>query len=278
MLVAFGVLLFLGMRVLMQRQAQRMNTRLQEQVTPEAARQAVLALDDEQHKEVYRAIAAEDGRRALAVYRQSTGASVRDCVVAVQALHRFPQPSPSEIQFDQNFNLNGEDHAGGVSAQGEDQVDDEYVEDAIDQVRSDSDSGEPLAEADPHSGEILGDNPHQVPSVPSSEANDDQHPDDVDARARELMAQSGFDPDQELTVPEEWGHIEEELSGFHLELQRGDEKIVLSHDDLEPWVHDQLYALLRDDHLDEAAELLAGHSPLTTGEAHQFLVALKGQS
>lgn len=60
-------------------------------------------------------------------------------------------------------------------------------------------------------------------------------------------------------------------------MQRGDEKITLSHEDLEPWVHDQLYALLRDDHVDQAADLLAANSPLTTEEAHRFLVVFKNQ-
>lgn len=274
MLVVLGIMLFLGIRMLMQRQANRMNQQLQEQITPETARQAVLALDDEQHKEVYRAIAAEDGRRALAVFKQSTGASVRDCIVAVQALHQFPQPAPSEIRFEEGFNLNNDD-----GSQEEPEVQEEYLEDAIDGLRDDADPQEPLAQADPNTGEILGDNPQQVPKIPSDtvpESNDDEH--DVDVRARELMAQSGFDPEEELTVPDDWASGEDEQAGFHLEVQRGEEKITLSHDDLEPWVHDQLYALLRDDHVDEAAQLLSEHSPLTTEEAHRFLVVFKDQS
>ncbi len=42
-------------------------------------------------------------------------------------------------------------------------------------------------------------------------------------------------------------------------------------------MHDQIYALLRDDHVDEAAQLLSDHSPLTVEEAHKFLVVFKNQ-
>lgn len=283
MLVGLGLLIFLGLRMLMQRQAGRMNQRLQEELTPETARNAALALTDDQHKAVYQAIAGEDARRALAVFKEATGASVRDCIVGVQALYRFPQPSPSEIRFQEGFDLQNEDAP---------QVQDEYVEDAIDEVRDDASHNdptpdeEPLAEADPNTGKIVGDNAGHVPDIPGGqtsepEARSEETPkdeDEVDARARELLEQSGFDAEQELTVPEGWTQEDDEQAGFHLEVQRGDEKITLSHDDLEPWVHDQLYALLRDDHVDEAAELLAEHSPLTTDEAHRFLVVFKDQS
>ena len=274
MLVGIGLLMFLGLRMLMQRQAGRMNQRLQDELTPETARNAALALSDDQHKAVYQAIAGEDARRALAVFKEATGASVRDCVVGVQALYRFPQPAPSEIRFQEGFNLQDDDGP---------QVQDEYVEDAIDEVRDDASSHDPtldapLAEADPNTGKILGENAEQVPDIPGGEASETKDEDDVDARARELLQQSGFDADQELTVPEGWTQEDDEQAGFHLEVQRGNEKITLSHDDLEPWVHDQLYALLRDDHVDEAAQLLAEHSPLTTDEAHRFLVVFKDQS
>ncbi|MGO1193795.1 MAG: hypothetical protein ACTMHH_07970 [Nesterenkonia sp.] len=275
MLLAMGVLLFLGIRMFMQRQAGKMNEKIQEEVTPETARQAALSLSDDQHKVIYQAIAGEDARRALALFREATGAPVKDCVVAVQALHRYPQAAPSELKFAEDFNLQDDDGQ---------QVQDEYVEDAIDDVRQDlsgddSDSGSPLAEADPNTGRILGDNAEQVPDIPGGQSAETKDDDDVDAKARELLEQSGFDPEQELTIPEEWSaEDDDEQAGFHLEVQRGDEKITLSHEDLEPWVHDQLHALLRDDHVEEAAELLSQHSPLTTEEAHRFLVVFKDQS
>lgn len=276
MLLAMGVLLFLGIRMFMQRQAGKINEKIQEEITPQTARKAALSLTDDQHKVIYQAIASEDARRALALFKEATGAPVKDCVVAVQAMHRFPQPAPSEIKFAEDFNLQGE-------ADGQ-EVQDEYVEDAIDEVRQDlsaeeHDSDAPLAEADPNTGQILGENTEQVPDIPGGEASEKREEDDVDARARELLNQSGFDPEQELTIPEEWSaEDDDEQAGFHLEVQRGDEKITLSHEDLEPWVHDQLHALLRDDHVDKAAALLSEHSPLTTDEAHRFLVVFKEQS
>ncbi|TLP75736.1 hypothetical protein [Nesterenkonia sphaerica] len=275
MLLVLGLVVFLFVRTMMQRQAQKMSNRIQQEITPETARQAALALNDDQHKAVYQAIAAEDAKRAMMVFKQATGASVQDCVVAVQALYRFPQPSASEIRFQDGFNLN-EDGSG------EEGVREEYLEDAIDEVRDDAapapESEEaPLAEADPNTGEIVGENSSNVPNIPGGERpaaeGDDE---EIDARARELMEASGFDPDQELTIPEDWAAGDEQ-AGFHLEVQRGDEKITLSHEDLEPWVHDQLYALLRDDHVDQAADLLAANSPLTTEEAHRFLVVFKNQ-
>lgn len=277
MLVVLGLVVFLLVRRMMQRQAQKMHDRMQQEITPETARQAVLALSDDQHKAVYQAIAAEDAKRALMVFKEATGASVQDSLVAVQALFRHPQPAPSEIRFQQGFDLNSDSEG----------VRDEYLEDAIDDVRAEVDSPDaasdpqegPLAEADPNTGEIIGENSNQVPDVPGGQGSTTpaEGDEDLDARARELMDASGFDPEQELTIPEDWG-VEDEQTGFHLEVQRGDEKITLSHEDLEPWVHDQLYALLRDDHVDQAAELLAANSPLTADEAHRFLVVFKNQS
>lgn len=245
-MIALGVVVFLGLRMLMQRQAQKMHDRMQGEVTEETARQAALQLDDEQHKQVYQAIAAEDGQRAMALFKQASGASIQDSIIAVQSLFRFPQPSPSGIRMDEEMGLN--------SLSDEEDIEGELVEDAIDEVRNDADSSQ---------------------SVSDSESDND---DELDARARELMAEAGFNPEEELTIPQEWSEPEEEAAGFHLEVQRGEEKITLSHEDLEPWVHDQLYALLRDDKLDEAASLLASNSPLTPEEAHRFLVVFKDQS
>ncbi|MCH8560373.1 hypothetical protein LTH96_08150 [Nesterenkonia sp. LB17] len=289
--LAIGVMLFLGIRMLMQRQAQKLNDGIKVAVTPENARKAALALSDEQHRELYRAIGAEDGRRALAIFKQSTGAPIKDCIIAVQALHAHPQQAPSELRAEDEMN----GAAGGAVASPidthdrpgpEDEVlDGELVEDAIDGVRDDADSSDrdpskPIGEADPQTGEILGENAQQIPNIPGGEKprRDGDAPRDVDERAKRLMDESGFNPEDELTIPADWGAEEEEIAGFHLEVQRGTEKITLSHDDLEPWVHDQLYALLRDDLVDEAAELLSAHSPLTKEEARKFLVVFKNQT
>ncbi len=279
MLLLAGVVIFVLIRRMMQRQAQKMHHRIQDEITPEAARAAALALNDDQHKAIYQAIAAEDAKRALTLFKEATGASIQHSIVAIQALFRFPQPAPSEIRFEEDFNLNG----------GEEEVSEEYLEDAIDQVREDTenrpagssqapDEG-PLAEADPNTGKIVGENKDQIPDIPGGEqpAAAGDHDEDLEAKARELMAAEGFNPDEELTIPEDWA-AEDEQAGFHLEVQRGEEKITLSHEDLEPWVNDQMYALLRDDHVDEAAELLAANSPLTPAEAHRFLVVFKNQS
>ena len=289
-------MLFLGIRMLMQRQAQKLNDGIKVAVTPENARKAALALSDEQHRELYRAIGAEDGRRALAIFKQSTGAPIKDCIIAVQALHAHPQQSPSELRAEGEMNrfddgaaaspLDAQDRPGS-----EDEVlDGELVEDVIDGVRDDAgssdrnapdrDTSKPIGEADPQTGEIIGENAQQIPNIPGGEKprRDREDPQDVDERAKRLMAESGFDPEDELTIPADWDTEEEEVAGFHLEVQRGEEKITLSHDDLEPWVHDQLYALLRDDRVDQAAELLSAHSPLTKEEARKFLVVFKNQT
>lgn len=296
MVLAIGVMLFLGIRMLMQRQAQKLNDGIKVAVTPENARKAALALSDEQHRELYRAIGAEDGRRALAIFKQSTGAPVKDCIIAVQALHAYPQQAPSELRVEEEMTgTDGGASAGPAESRNrpgvEDEVlDGELVEDAIDGVREDADSSgrdastqdpaKPIGEADPQTGEILGENFQQIPNIPGGDKTrrDADAPHDVDARAKRLMEESGFNPEDELTIPEDWDTEEEEMAGFHLEVQRGEEKITLSHDDLEPWVHDQLYALLRDDRVDQAAELLSAHSPLTKEEARKFLVVFKNQT
>lgn len=304
---AVGVLLFLLVRALMQRQAQRMNERLKDAVTPENARMAAKTLTDEQYKDVYQAIAADDGRRALALFRQATGAKIQDCIIAVQALHAYPQPTPSELHLqdettsspsidgiaaaqtgehrDDEDPLGPEDAAeeepstadSAVSGSSRHEgVQDEYVEDVIDGV-SESEGAE-SHDAQPTAVEPAGSTGGSQPDENSAGAPSSETPEDVDDAARRLMEESGFDHDAELTVPEEWMQSpQQDLGGFHLEVQRGEEKISLSHEDLEPWVHDQLYALLRDDQLEQASELLAAHSPLTREEAHKFLVVFKNQ-
>ncbi len=164
------------------------------------AREAALALDDEQHKAVYRHIAAGNGRQAMASYKEFTGVGLRDSVVAIHALNQYPQPSPSELRLDEELD-------GGGS------FDEEYLEDSIDAVREDTDSSPfeeerltdegPLAEADPNTGEIIGQNEQNVPNIPGADSSQ-REGDDVDARARELMRESGFDPEAELTIPDEW--------------------------------------------------------------------------
>ena len=111
-------MLFLGIRMLMQRQAQKLNDGIKVAVTPENARKAALALSDEQHRELYRAIGAEDGRRALAIFKQSTGAPIKDCIIAVQALHAYPQQAPSELR--------AEDELGGSDDDGADRQPDRH--------------------------------------------------------------------------------------------------------------------------------------------------------
>ncbi|WP_261624340.1 hypothetical protein [Nesterenkonia marinintestina] len=286
--VAVGILLFILVRALLQRQAQRMNERLKDAVTPENARMAAKTLTDEQHKEVYRAIAADDGRQALAVFRQATGAKIQDCIVAVQALHAYPQPTPSELHLEddttsapdiEGMGAEAVDASGSESAtpddvasseqeptDADDSVRDEYVEDVIDGVDESSET----ADSD--------DAPAEEGETDAETETEAEQSDDVDAAARRLMEESGFDQDAELTVPTEWTEEpQDDLGGFHLEVQRGDEKISLSHEDLEPWVHDQLYALVRNDELEQASELLAAHSPLTQEEAHKFLVVFRNQ-
>ncbi len=97
------------------------------------------------------------------------------------------------------------------------------MEDMIDGVRdevssegpNDLDSGDqegPIAEADPNTGEILGENTRGVPDIPGGQDRSDavagDGPEDVapaddgelDERARRLMEESGFNPDEELTI------------------------------------------------------------------------------
>ncbi|GAB3842837.1 hypothetical protein [Nesterenkonia populi] len=277
LLLVLGVLIFLGLRLFAQRQAPKVAQKLQQEITPRAAREAALALSDDQHKAVYKHIAGGSGREAMAAYKEFTGVGLRDAVLAIHALNEYPQPSPSQLRLDEELPLDDES------------VEEEYLEDSIDAVRDDAevspfeeealnDEG-PLAEADPNTGEIIGENEQNIPDIPGGTPAQPEN-EDVDARARELMRESGFDPDAELTIPDDWTaqEQEDEPAGFHLEVQRGEEKITLSHEDLEPWVHDQLYALLRDDHVDEAANLLAANSPLTEEEAHRFLTVFKDQS
>ncbi|MFC0582256.1 hypothetical protein [Micrococcoides hystricis] len=76
----------------------------------------------------------------------------------------------------------------------------------------------------------------------------------------------------DFTVPESWGE-EPTLrnQAFELQVTRDEETIRISSDDLGPWVHDQLAAMVRDGDLESGAALLAANTELSEPEARQFL-------
>lgn len=97
-------------------------------VSREAAEAANAKLDDSSRNSVYRNLAKGDVMGAVQVYRAATGDSVKNCVIAVRSLDKFPQVAPAkELPID-------ESEIKALSDKLEAQVEREDRESAKDQV------------------------------------------------------------------------------------------------------------------------------------------------
>lgn len=78
---------------------------------------------------------------------------------------------------------------------------------------------------------------------------------------------------EDFAIPESWTAEEPNLrnQAFELQVTRDEETIRISSDDIGPWVHDQLAAMVRDGDLESGAALLAANTELSQPEARQFL-------
>ncbi|WP_279402526.1 hypothetical protein [Arthrobacter sp. JCM 19049] len=64
---------------------------ISQSVSREAAQAAAAKLDEESRKSIYRDLAKGDVMAAVQKYRAKTGASVKECVIAVRSLDAYPQ-------------------------------------------------------------------------------------------------------------------------------------------------------------------------------------------
>ncbi|MGP9527028.1 hypothetical protein [Glutamicibacter sp. AOP5-A2-18] len=65
-------------------------------ISREVAEAANAKLDDSARNSVYRNLAKGDVRGAVQNYRAATGESVKDCVIAVRSLDKYPQVAPAK--------------------------------------------------------------------------------------------------------------------------------------------------------------------------------------
>ncbi|KUM29400.1 hypothetical protein AQ436_06860 [Arthrobacter sp. EpRS66] len=65
-------------------------------ISREAAEAANVKLDDSSRNSVYRNLAKGDVMGAVQVYRAATGDSVKNCVIAVRSLDKYPQVAPAK--------------------------------------------------------------------------------------------------------------------------------------------------------------------------------------
>jgi len=65
-------------------------------ISREAAEAANAKLDDSSRNSVYRNLAKGDVMGAVQVYRAATGDSVKNCVIAVRSLDKYPQVAPAK--------------------------------------------------------------------------------------------------------------------------------------------------------------------------------------
>ncbi|WP_394163388.1 cytochrome c-type biogenesis protein [Galactobacter valiniphilus] len=202
-------------------------------LTPERARAASARLNETQHREVYRFLAADNVLSAAQAIKLATGAGVRESLLDAQALRSFPQvwvaPSPAAEQ-------------GLASAA-----------DAADTATSGT---QPLAE-----GPAAG-----TPAAPSSRGDQDPEPKAPAVSPNEPQTPAAAPQGEaaeagEWVIPEHWAdeYGGENTSELNMELTRldGDELRRFSTLELPAAERDQFMSQLRDGDFSEAAGLIA---------------------
>ncbi len=89
--VLLPLIVFLGGLAWLRRARRRGAADISAAVTPEAAAEASARLSAQGHTEVYRSIAQGNFMAAVQAYRSNTRASVKESLIAVQSLEKFPQ-------------------------------------------------------------------------------------------------------------------------------------------------------------------------------------------
>ena len=92
-----GVVIVLGLGWFGLQQLRKKNSaQIAQATTREAAQAANAKLDETSRNAIYRNLAKGDVMSAVQNYRAVTGESVKDCVIAVRSLDKYPQAAPSK--------------------------------------------------------------------------------------------------------------------------------------------------------------------------------------
>lgn len=214
-------------------------TQISQAISREAAQEAAAKLDEESRKAIYRNLAKGDVMGAVQNYRALTGASVKECVIAVRSLDAYPQTgAPSEPVEAPDF-------------------------DAL-QEKLDSQVAGPEIEK---SGE------EAEPPV----AEDTTSADDQDEPAMHTgQIQSLLPSEDSWVVPTEWhdkfgSDKQPSATHFKLAYEFEGEQHEFSSEKLPPNEYDQLFSMLRDGDTAGAAKVLHQHTKLPVEDLERMI-------
>lgn len=211
-------------------------TQISQAISREAAQEAAANLDEESRKAIYRNLATGDVMGAVRNYRALTGASVKDCVIAVRSLDAYPQTdapaadSPAEKDFE-----------------------------AL-REKLDAQSVEPEP-ADTEGAEL--------PEI-NSEADSDT------GAVNTGQIESLLPADDAWIVPTDWkdkfgSDKQPSATHFKLAYEFEGEQHEFSSEKLPPNEYDQLFSMLRDGDTDGAAQILHQHTKLPVEDLERMI-------
>lgn len=228
---------------------------ISQSVSREAAQAAAAKLDEESRKSIYRDLAKGDVMAAVQKYRAKTGASVKECVIAVRSLDAYPQ-------------------AGGPASIPE--LDAEPHQDSLDLPPAARDVA--VAEV-PKDGSDPDANAEDLPD--SKEPAADLPVDDTGAGIEVPRTAGAGDmqslPDDETwVVPTEWNEkfgSDRTPSSTHFKLayEVDGEQHEFSSEKLPPNEYDQLFSMLRDGDTAGAAQILHEHTLLPVEDLERMI-------
>lgn len=206
-------------------------------ISREAAQEAAANLDEESRKAIYRNLAKGDVMGAVQNYRALTGASVKDCVIAVRSLEAYPQTGSAteERNVDEDFDALRE------------KLDAQSVE-----------TETPQSQPEPAQ-------PQEKPEVSPGENR-------VDTGQIESLLPA----DDSWVVPTEWkdkfgSDNQPSATHFKLAYELEGEQHEFSSENLPPNEYDQLFSMLRDGDTEGAAQVLHKHTKLPVEDLERMI-------
>lgn len=227
-------------------------------VSRQAAQAAAAKLDEESRKDIYRHLAKGDTMGAVQRYRALTGASVKECVIAVRSMEAYPQTgTPAEPQVPDLQEPDGQEETRDPVPQDQDQVTGTSAADAL--AQREPEGGQPAEEPGAGNGE---------PAAAGQEPGDDC----VDTgQLQSLLPSEDF-----WVVPAEWNEkfgSDKQPGATHFklayEIDGGQQEF--SSEKLPPNEYDQLFSMLRDGDTAGAAKVLHEHTQLPIEDLERMI-------
>ena len=214
-------------------------------ISREAAQGAAAQLDEESRKAIYRNLAQGDVMGAVRNYRALTGASVKECVIAVRSLEAYPQ-------------------TGGASADPAALLDERPT---TEQPPATPAPGE--TEQEPSAPAAMGN------ERPAAEPQKPQAAEDANA-LEEKQIEHLLPSEDSWVVPTEWNDrfgSDKQPSATHFKLayELEGEQHEFSSEKLPPNEYDQLFSMLRDGDTAGAAQVLHEHTHLPVEDLERMI-------